>query len=118
MNKFVRQDRIFLNKALRDKAGLHGGNNFMEERFKSVGKDFGKNFVEDVAEANGSKMGDKCGISFFGNENQVGVVKRLEEETQREKLLHCLYNIQLNNIPKRVKKQGSNTIGAGCFCST
>lgn len=56
MNKFVRQDRIFLNKALRDKAGLHGGNNFMEERFKSVGKDFGKNFVEDVAEANGSKM--------------------------------------------------------------
>ena len=66
---------IILNLSIGNKGTLRMGDVVMEDRFESVGKDFGYNFIAKVIEVNWVKLVDIFRIFNFANENQVSFMK-------------------------------------------
>jgi len=52
---------------------LVGTNNIVKNRVEAHDKDFGNEFVNDVAEANGSKIFEGLRLVNFGNERNESV---------------------------------------------
>ena len=63
-----------MNISTRCKCSLPRGDKVKEQGFEAVGKDFGDNFVGDVAKIDRAVLVDSDGVGTFGNESNKSVV--------------------------------------------
>ena len=104
-----------MNFPSEDKTVLEGGNDVREEGFKAVHKDFGGDFVDGIAEADGSEVADFERVVDFGNEGNKRVVYFFEDFPFVEESQNDRCEIVSNVAPRVLVEFCGEAIGSWGF---
>lgn len=87
----------------------------VQNRFQSIGQNFGNGFVDNTAQANRSKVFQTGWVQDFGDERDDSMIDRFKHKTIAEKGLNCWDDITLDNAPEPLEEQGGHVILAWSF---
>lgn len=85
---FPNQNGVILDKTTREKGRLTWGDDAGENRFKSIGKNLGNNFITNIWKTNWPKLMHIIRILNFWDQSQVGVIEFFEEFTVNKEILN------------------------------
>jgi hypothetical protein len=89
----------------------------MEKSFKSIGKNFRDDLVDDIAQANGSKLMNRRSTQLFGNKGYKSMIFILKKPIISKKIPDIGKNIP-NNMPIFLIKKRCKAIQTQGICRT
>ena len=78
--------------------------------FKPINHEFGNHFINNIAKANRSKMGNLINKGNFRYKGGVSVIEGFQEKARMEKGMYYSENIISDNIPKFLIKESKYAI--------
>ena len=72
MSNLLNNDNIIMNGSTRNKTTLFKPNKFVNNHFKTIGKNFSNNLVRNIAERYWEKISNTPRVIFFGNLDSIG----------------------------------------------
>ena len=94
-----------------DEAGLEGADEVVEERFKAEGNGFGDEFVDDIAEANGTEVVNRFRCCHLRDKEKQRVVYVCGNKSQIKSLFDNGMDRVPHNVPTALKKPWMEAIG-------